>query len=271
MRKNKLLEIFQNGQSVVNGWLAIPSSFSAEIMAHQGWDSLTVDLQHGVSDYQTAISMLQAIGTTDTVPLARVPWLEEGIIMRMLDAGVYGIICPMVNTREDAERFVQACYYPPQGQRSFGPIRAMLSSGADYPSHANDHILPIAMIETKQALDNLEEILKVDGLRMVYIGPSDLSNSLGCTPTFDQEEKPVVEAIDYILRKSLEHDVIPGIHNGFPPYALRMIEKGFRFVTVSSDSRLLTMNAKSFVDEMRDGMGKGELERGSQGSPSQGY
>ena len=108
MRKNKLLEIFQNGQSVVNGWLAIPSSFSAEIMAHQGWDSLTVDLQHGVSDYQTVISMLQAIGTTDTVPLARVPWLEEGIIMRMLDAGVYGIICPMVNTSEDAERFVQA-------------------------------------------------------------------------------------------------------------------------------------------------------------------
>ena len=271
MRKNKLLDIFHKGKAVVNGWLAIQSSFSAEIMAHQGWDSLTVDLQHGVSDYQTAISMLQAISTTDTVPLARVPWLEEGIIMRMLDAGVYGIICPMVNTQEDAERFVQACYYPPLGQRSFGPIRAVLTAGADYPSHANDHILPIAMIETKQALDNLDDILKVDGLKMIYIGPSDLSNSLGYTPTFDQEEKPVVEAIDYILRKSQEHDVIPGIHNGFPPYALRMIEKGFRFVTISSDARLLGMGAKNFVDTMRGGMDQGNQKEALAKNQASGY
>ena len=224
-------------------------------MAHQGWDSLTVDLQHGISEYQSAVTMFQAISTTNTVPLARVPWLEEGIIMRMLDAGAYGIICPMVNKAADAERFVHACYYPPTGQRSFGPIRALLYSGPDYPSQANDHILPIAMIETKEALENLEEILKVEGLRMVYIGPSDLSNSLGCTPTFDQEEKPVVDAIDFILAKALEHKVIPGIHNGTPRYALRMIEKGFMFVTVSSDARLMTAGAQNVIREMRSGTG----------------
>ena len=146
MRPNPLIKLLKEDRAIVNGWLAIPNSFSAEVMAHQGWDSLTVDMQHGVSDYQNVITMFQAICTTSTAPLARVPWLEEGIIMRMLDAGAYGVICPMINKASDAERFAQACYYPPFGQRSFGPIRALFSLGADYPSHANDEILPIAMI-----------------------------------------------------------------------------------------------------------------------------
>ena len=220
MRPNPLIKLLKEDRSIVNGWLAIPTSFSAEVMAHQGWDSLTVDMQHGVSDYQNVITMFQAICTTSTTPLARVPWLEEGIIMRMLDAGAYGVICPMINKAADAERFAQACYYPPFGQRSFGPIRALFSLGADYPSHANDEILPIAMIETKEALDNLDDILRVDGIRMVYIGPSDLGNSLGRVPTFDQEDPIVLEAIDMILRKATEHGVAAGIHNGTPEYCL---------------------------------------------------
>ncbi|MFN7286520.1 MAG: aldolase/citrate lyase family protein, partial [bacterium] len=92
MRPNRLKEIWRAGGAVVNGWLAIPNSFAAETMAHQGWDSLTIDLQHGVNDYMTAIGMMQAIATTATVPMARVPWLEEGILMKMLDAGCYGLI-----------------------------------------------------------------------------------------------------------------------------------------------------------------------------------
>eukprot|EP01136_Pigoraptor_vietnamica_P001471 Opistho-1_new@28150 len=106
MRSNRLREIWAGGGAVVNGWLAIPNSFSAETMAHQGWDSLTIDLQHGVVDYQAMIPMLQAISTTDTVPVVRVPWLEPGILMKTLDAGAYGVICPMVNTREDAQKLV---------------------------------------------------------------------------------------------------------------------------------------------------------------------
>ena len=176
--------------------------------------------------------------------------------MRMLDAGAYGVICPMINKASDAERFAQACYYPPLGQRSFGPIRALFSLGADYPSHANDEILPIAMIETKEALDNLDDILKVEGIRMVYIGPSDLGNSLGRVPTFDQEDPVVVEAIDMILRKATEHGVAAGIHNGTPEYALRMIEKGFRFVTIGSDSRLMALAAKGVLTKMREDMPK---------------
>src|SRR6185369_11917132 len=162
MRPNPLRTLWQSGGAAVNGWLAIPNGFSAETMAHQGWDSLTVDLQHGVVDYQTAVTMLQAISTTPTVPLARVPWLDPGILMKMLDAAVYGVICPMINSAEEARRLVAACRYPPKGTRSFGPIRALLYGGADYPKHANDTILVIAMIETRDALTNLDEILAVD-------------------------------------------------------------------------------------------------------------
>ena len=143
MRENKLRSIWQGGGAAVNGWLAIANSFSAETMAQQGWDSLTVDLQHGMVDYQSMIPMLQAISTTETVPIVRVPWLEPGILMKVLDAGAYAVICPMVNTREDAQRLVAYTHYAPQGTRSFGPIRATLYGGADYFQHANRTIVHV--------------------------------------------------------------------------------------------------------------------------------
>ena len=164
MRKNKLKEIIKNGKAVINGWLQIPNSFSAEVMAKQGWDSLTIDMQHGVVDYPNALQMLQAISTTDTVPMARVNWNEPGQIMKILDAGSYGVICPMVSNKDQAEKFVQACMYPPAGYRSFGPIRGMLYGGSDYGDYANDELLKIAMIETKEALDNLDAIMTTPGV-----------------------------------------------------------------------------------------------------------
>ena len=257
MRANEIRKKWSKGETVVNGWLAIPSSFSAETMAHQGWDSITIDMQHGMVDYQSAVAMLQAISTTGTMPLCRVPWLDPGIIMKMLDAGSYGIVCPMVNTADDAQRFVTACRYPPRGQRSFGPIRASLYGGGDYAQCANDEIIPFAMIETAEALDNLDDILSVEGVDAIYIGPADLSNALGCTPRLDQDEKPVVEAIDYIVRKALEKGVTPGIHNLTPEYALKMIDKGFRFVTISSDARLMAAAAAAAVGKMRAGPSEG--------------
>ena len=251
MRENTIRRKWREGAAVVNGWLAIPSAFSAETMAHQGWDSLCIDMQHGVVDYQVAVTMLAAISSTSVMPLARVPWLDPGIVMKMLDAGAYGIICPMVNSRADAETFVAACRYAPKGMRSFGPIRALLYAGADYPTQANDTVIPFAMIETRHALDNLDEILSVDGLGAVYIGPADLSLALGCTPKFDQDEKPVLEAIDLVLRKAREKGVVAGIHNGTPEYALKMIDKGFRFVTIASDARLMAAGAQRTIATMR--------------------
>lgn len=253
MRPNRLREIWKAGGVVVNGWLAIPSGFSAETMAHQGWDCLTVDLQHGVVDYQTAVTMLTAISTTATVPCVRAPWNEPGVLMKLLDAGAYALICPMVSTAADAERLVAATRYPPLGGRSFGPIRALLYGGADYPTHANDEVVVFAMIETREGLDNLEDILRVDGIDGVYIGPSDLSLALGCRPTFDDVDPPVAEAIELVRAKTQEHGRIPAIHNGTPEAALRRIGMGFRFVTIASDARLMAAGAKSVITQMRKG------------------
>lgn len=251
MRPNKLRQMWQADEAVVNGWLAIPNAFSAETMAHQGWDSLTIDLQHGLVDYQAMVGMLQAISTTSVVPVVRVPWLEPGIIMKTLDAGAYGVICPMVNTREDAQRLVAYTHYAPRGTRSFGPVRALLYGGADYPSAANDTIVTFAMIETAQALDNLDAILSVEGLDAIYVGPSDLSLALGCKPTFDDVDPPVAQAIEHILERAKAHGLFAGIHNGTPAVARARIEKGYRFVTVSSDARLIAAGAQQVLAQMR--------------------
>ena len=253
MRENNLRKIWSDGGAVVNGWLGIPSGLSAEVMAHQGWDSLTVDMQHGVVDYQMAASMFQAISTTDTVPMARVPWLEPGIIMKALDAGAYGIICPMVSNRAEAERFVGACRYPPQGYRSFGPVRALMYGGADYPQHANDTVLAIAMIETEEAMENLDEIMSVPGLDGVYIGPADLSIAHGRPPKFDHTEPEMMAVIERILATAKSNGIAAGIHCGSTAYARRMIGLGFQLVTILGDYRLLAGAASQAVREVREG------------------
>ena len=148
-------------------------------MAHQGFDSLTIDMQHGVVDYQVAVSMLQGISTPGVIPLARVPWNDPARLMKILDAGAYGVICPMINTAQEAEAMVQACKYPPRGFRSWGPVRASLYAGSDYGDHANDDIIVMPMIETAEALKNLDDILSVDGVDAIYVGPSDLTLALG--------------------------------------------------------------------------------------------
>jgi 4-hydroxy-2-oxoheptanedioate aldolase len=253
MNSNRLRTLWQEGKTAVNGWLAIPNGFSAEVMAHQGWDSLTVDLQHGVLDYPAMVQMLQGLSATRTVPVVRVPWLEPGILMKSLDAGASAVICPMVNTRDDCARLVAWTTYAPRGTRSFGPIRALLVHGADYPQQANQHIVRFAMIETAQALDNLDDILSVEGLDAIYIGPSDLSLALGCRPVFDDVDPPVQQAIDHILNRAQAHGIVAGIHNGTPEGALARAARGFRFVTVSSDARLLAAGSQQILSRMRAG------------------
>ena len=251
MKDNRLRTLWKQDRAAVNGWLAIPDSFSAEVMARQGWDSLTIDLQHGVVDYQKMVTMLQAITTTETVPVVRVPWLEPGILMKSLDAGAQALICPMINTREEAQKFVAWTSYAPRGTRSFGPVRAAMVLGADYPTAANDHIVRFAMIETAQALDNLDAILSVEGLDAIYIGPSDLSLSLGCKPVFDDVEPKAAQAIEHIVERARAHGIFAGIHNGLPRVAKARIDLGFRFVTLSSDARMLISGSQELLGAMR--------------------
>jgi 4-hydroxy-2-oxoheptanedioate aldolase len=251
MRENKLRTLWAEGKSAVNGWLAIPNSFAAEVMACQGWDTLTIDMQHGLIDEAALVSMLQAIQSTPTMPVVRVPWLDPSAIMKVLDAGAQAIICPMVNTREDAQRLASYTRYAPLGGRSFGPVRAGMIHGADYAEKANDNIVVFAMIETKQALDNLDAICSVPGIDGVYIGPSDLSLSLGCKPVFDDVDPPVAQAIDHILARAKAHGIKAGVHNGRTDTARARLAKGFNFATVSSDARILIAGSQQILKEMR--------------------
>ena len=251
MRENKVQSLWKRGEAVLNGWLTLPSSWTAEVMANQGWDSLTIDMQHGLMDYQTAFGMLQAISTTSTTPLVRVNWNEPGSIMKVLDAGAYGVICPMINSRAECEAFVGACRYHPRGYRSAGPTRATVYAGRDYETYANQTVITLAMIETRQAMDNLDEIMSVPGLDGVYVGPNDLSLSMDLPERANLTEAHMVPLLEKIVAATKRHGIQAGIHTRSAVDGRLMIEKGFTFVTVNSDTALLTSAASSVIKAVR--------------------
>ncbi len=258
MKKNTLKEIWDRGGTVINGWCSIPSSFSTEIMSHQGFDSITIDMQHGLVDYQVAVTMLQAISTTTVIPLTRVPWNDPARLMKIVDAGSYRVICPMINTPEDAELLVRACKYPPQGFRSFGPIRTKYSSGGaihgggDYHNYANEETLVIPQIETREAIRNLDKILAIPGIGGIYIGPSDLAMALGKEPRKGQSDPEFIEARQEILNKAKQHGIPAGIHTNSVDVAVEMIKEGFQLVSLQSDDRFLMSRAKQEVEEVKN-------------------
>ena len=260
MRENTLRKIWARGEAVVNGWLSIPSSFSAEVMAHQGFDSLTVDMQHGVVDYQTAVTMLQAISTTPVIPLARVPWNDPALLMKILDAGAYGVICPMINTRAQAEALVAACKYAPRGYRSWGPVRASIYAGSDYGDHANEDLIVMPMIETAEAVKNIDEILKVPGIDAVFVGPNDLHASLGVAPAFDSTLPAFNDALARILASAKKHGVAPGIHAQDATQAKRRISEGWQFIAVSSEAGLMLSKTAEVVKELGLGAGRAAVK-----------
>jgi 4-hydroxy-2-oxoheptanedioate aldolase len=239
------------GKPVVNGWLAIPSGFSAEVMALAGWDSLTVDMQHGVQDYLSMVACFQGMQAHGVTPFVRVPWNEPGIIGKVLDGGAKGVICPMVNTEAEARALVSACRYPPKGSRSFGPIRSGIYGAAADTNAANDDVLVLAMIETKTALENLEAIVSVPGLDGVYIGPSDLSLSLGWEPKQDRQEPEFLEIADRIRTTAAKHGVKAGIHTMSGAYSKQMFARGFNLATVMNDSGLMLTAARAQVAAAR--------------------
>ena len=222
---NKLKARLMSGKACLNAWLAIPSGFSAEVMAQCGFDSVTVDMQHGVQDYQ---SMVQCF--------------------KVLDGGAWGVICPLVNTPADAKALANACLYPPRGKRSNGPIRAAAYGEASpYQSIANDEVLVIPMIETQEAIDNIDAILDVPGISGIYIGPSDLGMSLGLKPLLDREEPQILTIYEMLLKVTSRRGLFAGVHNLTGAYAARMIGMGFRFVTLGNDSGLMARAARGEI------------------------
>ena len=253
----RLKQRLQAGKACVNGWLAIPSGFSAEVMAQCGWDSITVDMQHGVQDYQSMVQCFQSMTAHPVTPLVREPWTEPGIIGKALDGGAMGIICPMVNNKAEATALASYSLYPPMGKRSNGPIRAaMYGEASNYQKTANDEIEVIPMIETQEGVDNIDEILSVPGITGIYIGPSDLGLSLGLIPTLDREEPLILGIYEKLLASCKKHGKFAGLHNGTSTYAARMIGMGFRFVTIANDSGLMARAAKEAVTATRKAAGE---------------
>ncbi|WP_245214553.1 HpcH/HpaI aldolase family protein [Pararoseomonas indoligenes] len=244
---NALKEAWKAGRQTVNGWLAIPSAFSAEVMSGLGFDSLTVDLQHGVQDYMSAVECFQGMQRHGPVPMARLPWNEPGIAGKLLDAGAQGLICPMVNTREQAEAFVSSCRYPPAGTRSNGPVRAgIYGEVGRYFYTANEDVLCLPMIETREAVANLEAILDVPGVDGIYIGPTDLAISHGyLPPVMEREDKEMLDLYEKLIRACRDRGKFIGLHAITGAYVKRMHAMGFDYATMGSDVNAIVSGARA--------------------------
>ena len=231
-------------------WLTMPEPLGAEILARQGWPALVLDLQHGAIDDPAALRVLQTLQGLGALPLLRVPWLDPGAVMKALDRGAQGVICPMIDSAEQAERFVQACLYPPMGIRSWGPVRAGLDGSAAYAEEANDLVAPIVQIETLGALEQLDEILAVPGLAAIFVGPNDLAWALGHGPGSDREEPELLELLLELPARARARGVQAGIHCAAPAYARRMVQAGYRLITIGSDASFLGRSGRVMLTSL---------------------
>lgn len=253
MRPNKIKQMWRDGKPATMGWVSVAHSFTAEIMARQGFDSLCVDLQHGTNEMGDVLPLLQAISQTDTVPFVRVAWNEPADIMRALDLGAYGIIVPLVNNAEEAAKAVAACRYPPVGMRSSGPVRAAHYGGAGYQAAANDEIVVMAMIETKEGIENLEAICATPGLDAVYIGPADLSYALGLEPRGDNPDPLHLETCNKILATAHKHGIKAVMHCASGAFAADAVKRGFDMVMLTSDLACMVAGAQAQLNAFKDG------------------
>jgi len=250
-RKN-LRDLWAKGATAVNGWLLSPSPFGAELMTRADYDCITIDLQHGLLDYNDMLDILRALSGTDVVPVVRLGEFSSAEVGRVLDAGAKALICPLVNTRAQAEAFVRAAKYPPTGHRSFGPARAALQDGPGaYFANADRDVVLLAMVETAQAMSNLDEILSVDGLDGVYIGPADLGIALGLGLPTPVPNPKLVEAMHQVQAACARHRKVAAVHSvpGISPRALS--EQGFRLVTSGIDMEFMLVGAAQAVQAAR--------------------
>lgn len=251
MRDNRLKELFGAGETVVNAWVSADSAYLAETLSHAGFDSVTVDLQHGMFGLDGAVRLLQAVSAGPAVPLARTPALDAAVIGKLLDAGAYGIICPAVDDPVQAARFVAMCRYPPTGVRSYGPARANLAQVPGYVERADAQILTWAMIESRAALDAVEEIASTPGLDGVFVGPNDLALALGAEPGLAVPPPEVEAALARIAEAAHAAGRIAGAFALGTEAALRLTGQGYDFVTPGGDMAILRRAAADAVAAVR--------------------
>lgn len=220
-----------------NFFLTIPSAWTAELISNSDIDALTIDMQHGLIDYATLIPMLQAMAGSEVLPMVRLQWNEPSLIMKVLDAGVPNLICPMINNRAEAEAFVQSCYFPPKGIRSYGPVRARLFT-SDYFQQAEHIVTPFAMIETADAVKNLEAIAETPGLKGLYVGPNDLTISLQRPTRADFEDPVLLQVLEQVVAVCHKNKLIPGIYASTLPRIKIAKTLGFQFISYGDDTSM---------------------------------
>ncbi len=251
MRPNRLRELAAAGQPAMVGWMSIASSFAAEFYGHCGFDAICVDLQHGPIYLDAALPMLQAISASPAMPMVRCSGNNFSEIGKLLDAGAYSVICPLIQDAADAQRFVEACRYPPLGTRSFGPTRGFLYGGADYFDHANDTVVTWAMIETPESLRALDEICAVKGLDGIFVGPSDLSISLGTKPPPRWRDAPLAGALERCLSAARAAGKMAGIFCNTPEMAADMRRMGYHMIVLANDATMLRGAAQQWLQGAR--------------------
>lgn len=256
MRTNTVKRLLQAGKPAIGTWLSLPCALSAEAVAHAGWDWITVDMEHSPTDYMMLAQMFMAIGTTDSIPLCRIPNNDPVHIKRILDAGAMGIVVPMVCSPEEAAEAVRSAKYPPDGIRSVGGgrWRFWASDGdvRDYTDHANDEIAVIVQIEHVEAVKRAEEILAVPGVDACFIGPNDLAWSMGLGKGLAEKDPRHAEAIQQVLRAAKKVGTPAGIHCRSVDEVSVRIEQGFQFCACMSELNLMYAAMTGAVKQIRE-------------------
>lgn len=239
------------GEAALMAWLSLEGPASAELIARAGFDAAVLDLQHGAATLEGAADVFRAVSLTNALPFVRLPWNDPAAIMRVLDLGARGVICPMVGSRAEAEALVRNGRYPPDGIRSYGPVRGAFGQERIQVDNAKDSILMFAMIETADGLDHLEEIASTAGLDGLFVGPADLSLAMGLDSFADLSDPRLLESLDAVVAAARRHGIVPGIHAPDPQRAKEMTARGFRLISCAVDADLLRAGAENALEETR--------------------
>jgi 2-keto-3-deoxy-L-rhamnonate aldolase RhmA len=240
---NKLKKKLKLGEAAFGAFVGLGHPDITEMLSRLGFDWLLLDAEHGPLSFETMQVMIQAMNGTDCVPIVRPQWNDPVQIKRVLDIGAYGVLVPWVNSREDAENAVSACRYPPQGIRGYGPRRAGRFD-ADYFKTANSEILVAIQIETRRAVENLEDILSVPGVDACYVGPHDLSCSLGLGVPPQWDNPDYLKVLSIILGAAEKHHKPVGMYTSVDTIEWAL-ERGFRFNTVGDADGFLLRSARA--------------------------
>jgi 4-hydroxy-2-oxoheptanedioate aldolase len=242
------------GETLYAVWCMLAEPNLAEMLARQDWDVLVIDCQHGFIDHLDMARMMTAVHGTGTPALVRTVPGDEGLIGKALDLGAQGVIAPMINNAEDARWFASAANFPPVGERSWGPPRAMAIAGLDkasYLARANALSVSWAMVETAAALDNIDAICATDGIDGLFVGPNDLCVSLTGGAHVDPTHDAVKRALDTVLEAAARHNVYPGIFANTPELACEFAESGFRFISGGNDLGMAMASSTALLGQIR--------------------